>query len=102
MDFSYLFPLKRTPGGPGHSLACLAIFQQNVSAETRGKMFRKKSRVNFAGDFLVDFLGLFLLKKRTAGKKRKNPPQNPRQKANQNLGASRRKSALQGSGLDNF
>ena len=54
--------------------------------------------MNFAGDFLVDFWGPSSLGKTG----RKNPPQNPQQSSNQNLGASRQKSTLQGSGLDYF
>ena len=52
--------------------------------------------MNFAVDFLVDFLGPFSLEK-TGGK---YPPKNPRQFSNQNLGVSGPKSTLQGSGLE--
>ena len=54
------------------------------------------SQVNFVGDVLVDLLGPFSLEK-AAGQ---IPPQNPQQNSNQNLGVSRPKSTLQGSGLD--
>ena len=37
--------------------------QEKASAEIRGEFFRTKSRVNFAGDFLVDFFGPFSLEK---------------------------------------
>ena len=58
----------------------------------------------FPGDFLwwISLVGgglCFLGKDRT---KKKNPPQIPRQNSNQNLGASRQKSTLQGPGLDTF
>ena len=61
-------------------------------------IFRTKSRVNSAGEFLVVFFGPFSLEK-IGGK---NPPKNPRQNSNRNLGVSRQKSTLQGSGLDSF
>ena len=35
------------------------IFQEKASAEIRGEFLRTKSWVNFAGDFLWIFLGLF-------------------------------------------
>ena len=59
-------------------------------------IFLTKLWVNFAGDFLVEFFGPFSLRKT----ERKNPPKNPQQNSNQNLGLSRRKSTLQGSGLE--
>ena len=74
----------------------VANCQDKASAEIRGEFFRTKSWANFAGDFFVDFSGLFSLEK--AGGK--NPPKNPRQNLNQNLGVLRPKSTLQGSGLD--
>ena len=70
--------------------------QEKASAEIRGEFFRPNSRVDFAVDFLVDFFGPFSLEK-TGGK---NPPKNPRQFSNQNLGVLGPKSTLQGSGLD--
>ena len=54
--------------------------------------------MNFAGDFGGDSLGPFSLGK--SG--RKNPPKTPQQNSNRNLGVSRRKSTLQGSGLEGF
>ena len=75
------------------------LFQERASAEIRGEFFQTKSRVNFAGDFLVDFFrGFFLGKNR----RKKSTPKNPRQNSNRNLGVSRPKSTLQGSGLDTF
>ena len=74
------------------------ICQEKASAEIRGEFLRTKSRVNFAGDFLVDFFGPFSLEK--IG--RKIPPKNPRQNSNRNLRVSRPKSTLQESGLENF
>ena len=71
-------------------------YQEKASAEIRGEFFRPNSQVNFAVDFLVDFFGPFSLEK-TGGK---NPPKNPRQFSNRNLGVSRPKSTLQGSGLE--
>ena len=70
---------------------------EKASAEIRGEFYRPHSRVNFAVDFLVDFLGPFSLE--IIGGK--NPPKNPRKFSNQNLGVSGPKSKLQGSGLDN-
>ena len=75
----------------------MTILQEKASAEIRGEFFRTKSQVNFAGDFSVDFFGPFSLEK-IGGK---NPPKNPRQNSNRNLGVSRPKSTLQESGLDN-
>ena len=72
------------------------VHLEKASAEIRGEFFRTKSRVKFAGDFLVDFFGSFSLEKN----RRKNPPKNPRQNSNRNLGVSRPKSTLQGSGLE--
>ena len=72
--------------------------QEKASAEIRREFFRTKSWVNFAGDFLVDLFGPFSLEK-SGGKK---PPQNPQQNSNQNLGVSRPKPTLQGSGLEFF
>ena len=73
------------------------INQEKASAEIQGEFFRTKSRVNYAGDLLVDFFGPFSLEK-IGGK---NPPKNPRQNSNRNLGVSQLKSTLQGSALDN-
>ena len=40
------------------------VCQEKASAEIRGdSFFRTQSRVNFAGDFLVDFFGPFSLEK---------------------------------------
>ena len=58
--------------------------QEQASAEIRGNFVRTKSWVNSAGDFLVDFFGPFFLEK--GGK---NPPKNPQQNSNQNLGVPR-------------
>ena len=74
------------------------FFKKRLLQKIRGEFFRTKLRVNFAGDFLVDFFGPFSLEK-VGGK---NPPKNPRQNSNRNLGVSRPKSTLQGSSLDNF
>ena len=63
-----------------------AVYQENVSAEIRGEFSEKNLRVNFAGGFV----GAFFLAQ-TGGK-------NPQQNAHWNLGASRPKLALQGSG----
>ena len=60
-----------------------------VHGKTLGEFRRRFSGVFF-------WVPFFLVKNRT-----KNPPQNPQQNSNQNLGVSRRKSTLQGSGLDN-
>ena len=73
-------------------------FSRKGSAEIRGEFFRTKSWVNFAGDFVVEFFGPFSLGKNRMQKS----PKNPRQNSNQNLGVSRPKSALQGSGLELF
>ena len=54
--------------------------------------------MNFSGDFLWICFAFFL-GKTTGGK---NPPKNPWQNSHQNLGASRPKSTLQGSGLEKF
>ena len=48
---------KRVVGEPQTS-------QEKASAEIRGEFLRTKSRVNFAGDFLVDFFGPFSLAKK--------------------------------------
>ena len=71
---------------------------RKASAEIRGEFFRTKSRVNFAGDFLVDYFWPFSLGK-IGGK---NPPKNPRQNSNRNLGVLEPKSTLQESGLDKW
>ena len=61
--------LQRSP----HLTRKDGFFQEKASAEIRGEFFRTKSRVNFVGDFLVDFSGLFPLEKRAffLGKKRR-------------------------------
>ena len=59
-------------------------------------IFPNKVPGEFCGGFLVDFFGPLSLKK-IGGK---TPPKTPRQNSNRNLGVSRPKSTLQGSGLD--
>ena len=70
--------------------------QEKASAEIRGEFFRTNSDLNFAGACWVDFFGPFSLEKELG----KNPPKNPRQNSNRNLGASRQKSTLPRSCLD--
>ena len=65
--------------------------QEKASAEIRGEFFR----TNFAGDFFCRFFGAIFLEKQE-----ENPPQNPRQNSNLNLGVSRPKSTLRVSGLE--
>ena len=61
-----------------------------------GIVFPNKVLGESCGDFLVDFSGLFPWKKQ----EEKSTPKNPRQNPNQNLGASRPKSTLQGSSVE--
>ena len=69
--------------------------QEKASGEIQGEFFPTKSWVNFAGDLLVDFFGPLPWKKQE-----EKSTKNPRQDSNQNLGVSRQKSTLQGSGLE--
>ena len=63
-------------------------------------MFPTKTLGEFCRGFFCGFGGGGLFSLGKTG--RKNPPKNPQQNSNQNLGVSRRKSTLQGSGLDRF
>ena len=64
----------------------------------------QKSKGNFPtefpGEFRRGFFGEFLWAFSLEKTGRENPPKNPRQNSNQNLGVSQPKSTLQGSGLE--
>ena len=83
---------RTLPKNSGH-LQKISI-KKGFRRNPRG-IFRTKSWVNFAGDFL-DFFGPFSLEE-TGGK---TGPKNPRQNSNQNLGVLQPKSTLQGSALE--
>ena len=72
--------------------------EKGPSAEIRGEFVRANLLVHLCGDFWVDLFGPFSLKK-VGGK---NLPKKSRVNSDLNLGASRPKSTLQGSGPDNF
>ena len=106
-------PGRETPGHPGSHrknmfmFMCLFLswqtlwFPESVGQERadRGNFSEQSLGWILPGDFWVDFFGaLFPWKKQ----EKKNPPRNPWQNSNQNLGASRSKATLQGSGLDSW
>ena len=86
-----LIPPPQTPPPPS------ILSREGFCRGPRG-IFPTEFRGEFCRGFLVDFFGPSSLEKKGG----KNPPQNPRQFSNQNLGVSGPKSTLQGSGLDIF
>ena len=76
----------------------LALFR-NLSRKGFCRNPRGISPNKVLGEFCGGFLGGFFQAFFFGKKRRKNPQKNPRQNSNRNLGVSRPKSTLQGSGL---
>ena len=79
-----------------------AIEARNLSRKGFCRNPRGIFPTEFPGECCRGFFGGFFRPFFLGKKRRKNPPKNPRQFSNQNLGVSGPKSTLQGSGLDNL